>query len=56
MLCEQKGLTHGPNPASISSCSVAKNNHMNFQTIHGRDNIVVSELIMVRCVHTYMHI
>lgn len=33
MLCEQNALPHGPSPARISSCSVAKNSHMNLQEL-----------------------
>lgn len=51
MLCEQNDLPHGPNPARISSCSVAKNNHMNLQELFmAASSTVASEPVMPRSV------
>lgn len=55
MLCEQNGFPHGPSPAHISSCSAAKNNHMNLQELFmAASSTVASEPMVPRCVGTYI--
>lgn len=51
------GLTHVPSPANISSCVVAKINHVNLQGLFMAVTcIVASEPAMLLCVHTHVHI